>query len=93
MAQSKMFRYCSNAGFSSSAVQGSSFKTWATLALRRFCQSNGSEDPAPVRKVKQPDPDPRINQKGCAELLKRRDEFQQLIKRAYAEIVAQRVNQ
>jgi hypothetical protein len=92
MAQNKMIRYCSNAAFGSSAVQSSSFKTWATFALRRFCQSNGS-DTAPGRKVKEVDPDPRINQKSCAELLKRRDEFQRLIRRAYAEIVARRVSQ
>jgi hypothetical protein len=93
MAQSKMFRYGSNTGFGSSAVQGSSFKTWATYALRSYAQSNGSEDSAPVRKVKEIDPDPRINQKSCAELLKRREELQQLIKRAYTDLVARRVNQ
>jgi hypothetical protein len=89
MVQSTTICYCSNARFGRSGVQLSSFKTWTTFALRRYFQSSGSEDSVPSRQPKELDPDPQANQKGHDE---RREEFQQLIERAYAEIVARRSN-
>jgi hypothetical protein len=92
MVQSKTILYWSNARFGSSAVQRSSFKAWPTFALRRYFQTNGSEDSASPRKLKEVNSDPQTNPKGRDELVKRREEFQQLIKRAYAEFQARRVN-
>jgi hypothetical protein len=83
--------YDSNAGFGRSGVQTSSFKAWPTFVLHRYFKSSESEDPASLRKPKEVDPNPKINQKGRDEL-KRREQFQELIERAYAESVARRVN-
>jgi hypothetical protein len=92
MVQRNTILYCSNCRFGSSAVQRSSFKAWPTFALRRYFQTNGSEDSAPPRKLKEADSDPQIDPKGPDALVKRLELFQKLIERAYAEIQARRGN-
>ncbi|MFL6435964.1 MAG: hypothetical protein ACJ71Q_00160 [Terriglobales bacterium] len=91
MSQSRTICDCSSVGFGSSGERSSSFKAWPGFVLLRWFHSDDSK--AFARSSKPTTIDAVGSGKTDAtELQKRRAKLQELIQRAYAEMVARRHN-